>query len=95
MKKVIIIGAGITGLSAGMKNGFEIYEAKSISGGICASYYIGLDGKKYFHRENEETYHFEIGGGHWIFGGDKKILDLINFLTPTEKYERNLSVILS
>ncbi len=88
----IIIGAGVTGLSAGLKNGCIIYEANSISGGICASYYVGLDGRKYYHRENEETYRFEIGGGHWIFGADNEILNFINSLSPTKKYERNSAV---
>jgi len=39
---VLILGSGITGLSAGVKNSWFIYEANFISGGICASYYISL-----------------------------------------------------
>lgn len=87
-----ILGAGISGLSAGVKNGWHIYEAGYISGGICTSYYIAPDGKKYYHREDEETYHFEIGGGHWIFGADKEILSFINSLSQTKNYERNSAV---
>lgn len=36
----IILGAGITGLSAVLKNSCIIYEATPISGGICVFYYI-------------------------------------------------------
>ena len=46
MKKVIIIGAGIAGLSAGsylQKNGYEteIFEMSSRPGGLCASWKRG------------------------------------------------------
>ncbi len=40
--KILILGSGITGLSAGLKNGWFIYEVNSISDGVCASYYISL-----------------------------------------------------
>ncbi len=89
---ILVLGSGITGLSAGLSNGFTIYEANNISGGICASYYVSLDGKKYYHRVDEETYRFEIGGGHWIFGADTEILKFINSLSPTKKYERKSAV---
>lgn len=75
----IIIGAGFTGLSAGLKTGAKIFEASDKPGGICASY--SIDG-----------YRFEIGGGHWVFGGDNEILDFINSFVSTKKYERKSSV---
>jgi len=45
-KKVVIIGAGIAGLSTGFyaqKNGFssEIYEMHTIPGGVCTSWKRG------------------------------------------------------
>jgi len=88
----IILGAGFTGLGAGLASGFKIFEASDKPGGICASYYIGLDGKKYFYRNNEETYRFEIGGGHWIFGADNEILNFINSLSLLKSYERKSAV---
>lgn len=69
----IILGAGITGLAAGAKTGFQIYEASEKPGGICRSY------------KNHE-YHFEIGGGHWIFGGRE------SFLGITTSHARNAGV---
>jgi len=88
----IILGAGITGLSAGMDIKVNIYESSSISGGICASYYITPEGKKFYFRDDEETYRFEIGGGHWIFGQDEYILNFINSLSPVKSYERKSAV---
>ena len=63
MKKVIIIGAGIAGLSAGvyaLKCGFDvtILESHSIAGGICTSW-------------KRSGYLFE-GGMHWLAGSDEK-----------------------
>jgi phytoene dehydrogenase-like protein len=62
MKKIIVIGAGIAGLSAGIyaqKCGFEvtILESHSIAGGICTSWKRG-------------DYLFE-GGMHWLAGSSK------------------------
>ena len=52
-----IVGAGMTGLAAGITTRFPVLESRDVPGGVCASY----------HRQG---YHFEVGGGHWIFGGD-------------------------
>lgn len=62
MKKVIVIGGGIAGLSAGIyaqKCGFDvtILESHSIAGGICTSWKRG-------------GYQFE-GGMHWLAGSNK------------------------
>ena len=59
MKKVIIVGAGIAGLSAGIyarQSGFEatIYESHSIPGGASTSW-------------RRKGYYFE-GGLHWLTG---------------------------
>ena len=59
MKKVIIIGSGIAGLSCGIYaklNGFEteIFEMHSISGGECTGWDRG-------------EYHFD-GCIHWLMG---------------------------
>lgn len=59
MKKVIIIGAGIAGLTAGIyaaRSGFdvEIYESHTIPGGACTSW-------------RRKGYLFE-GGLHWLTG---------------------------
>ena len=63
MKKVIIIGAGIAGLSAGIyarKSGFDttIYESHSIPGGASTSW-------------RRKGYYFE-GGLHWLTGSSPK-----------------------
>lgn len=73
MKK-IIIGAGLTGLSAGIHTGSPVYEAKDHSGGICRSY-------------NMNGFEFSVGGPHWLFG--KGIgLDFIKRLVEVNEYER-------
>ncbi|MFA5142979.1 MAG: FAD-dependent oxidoreductase [Candidatus Omnitrophota bacterium] len=93
-KDIIILGAGITGLSAGLSTGAQIYEAGSMPGGICASYYIGRDGKKSSARIDDETYRFEVGGGHWMFGADKNILDFLEGFCDLNRYDRISSVYL-
>jgi protoporphyrinogen oxidase len=77
--KTFIIGAGFTGLGAGLTSGFKIFEASDRPGGICASY-------------QKEGFRFEIGGGHWIFGGDKFTLDLINKFSKCKRYFRKSAV---
>lgn len=91
---MIILGGGITGLSAGISTGGEIYEAREVAGGICTSYYLTPDKKKSFSQKDENSYRFEIGGGHWIFGNDRKILDFLYSLENFKQYQRKASIYL-
>ncbi len=95
--KRVILGAGMTGLAAGLVSGLPVYESQSVPGGICSSYYK-LPGKSeriYSSSDNGEVYRFEIGGGHWIFGGDPTVLHFIRSLTPVKTYERRSAVFFS
>jgi protoporphyrinogen oxidase len=38
------------------------------------------------------AYRFELGGGHWLFGGDPTVLRFIAALCPVKRYERRSSV---
>jgi len=63
MKKIIIVGAGVAGLSAGIyafQSGFDvtIFEQHTIPGGNCTSW-------------KRKGYFFE-GGLHWLTGSSKK-----------------------
>lgn len=89
-----ILGAGMTGLAAGIASGLPVYEAVEAPGGICSSYYIRPGDSKRFNTapENGEAYRFEMGGGHWIFGGDPLVLRFISSLTPVKSYTRKSSV---
>ena len=78
-QKTLIIGAGFTGLGAGLVSNASILEAKQYAGGICASY-------------SKSGFKFEIGGGHWIFGGDQNILDIIKQYSPCNNYFRKSAV---
>lgn len=93
-KNTIILGAGITGLAAGYKSGFPVFEAQERPGGICASYYMKAGENLRFDRppEDKEAYRFEIGGGHWIFGQDLTALDFIRSLVEVKSYARKSSV---
>lgn len=90
----IILGAGITGLAAGWASGLPTYEAAPGPGGICSSYYVRPSSNDRLAQppENGEAYRFEVGGGHWIFGGDPAVLRLIERLTPTRSYRRYSSI---
>ena len=74
----VILGAGITGLAAGIKTEAPIYEATDKPGGICRSYY-------------KDGYRFENGGGHWIFG-ESAFKNILKEYSPMKSYERNAGI---
>jgi len=84
----------MTGLAAGWASGLPVYEAEEAPGGICSSYYLrpGTQERLPQPPPDDEAYRFEIGGGHWIFGGDPAVLRLIRKLAPAAVYERKSSV---
>jgi protoporphyrinogen oxidase len=97
MPETVIIGAGMTGLAAGMASGFPVYEAAPSPGGICSSYYIrpGSLDRLTQAPPDGEAYRFEVGGGHWIFGGDPAVSRLVRSLAPVTSYQRRSSVYLT
>lgn len=94
MSNRLILGAGMTGLAAGHASGLPVFEAADSPGGICSSYYVRPGRQERLHHApaNGEAYRFEIGGGHWIFGGDPLILRFIRSLTPVKSYQRKSAV---
>lgn len=84
----------MTGLSAGYASGLPIFEAQEVPGGICTSYYLkkGETKRRFVPPADGNAYHFETGGGHWIFGGQPDIKELINKLSPYNIYQRKSSV---
>jgi len=95
--ETIILGGGMTGLAAGYVSNIRVFEAELVPGGICSSYYIKPNESRLYYKEPEdkEAYRFEIGGGHWIFGGDPAVLEFIRSLTPVKLYKRKSSVFFS
>lgn len=79
--KTIILGAGVTGLAAGCKTGYPIYEATKDHGGICRSYW-------------KNGFQFEPGGGHWIFSNEKtcEAMEFIKSLVELKNYDRRAGV---
>lgn len=92
--KRLILGGGVTGLAAGCTSGLPVFEAAEVPGGICSSYYVrpGTTERLHVAPADGEAYHFELGGGHWIFGGDPAILQFIRSLVGTSTYFRKSSV---
>lgn len=92
----LILGAGMTGLAAGLASGLPVFEAAPVPGGICSSYYVRPGERERLAQcpPDEEAYHFELGGGHWIFGGDPAVLRFIEDLTPARRYNRRSAVYL-
>jgi protoporphyrinogen oxidase len=90
----MIVGGGVTGLAAGWASGLAVFEAESAMGGICSSYYVRPNTTARLPQTpaDGEAYRFELGGGHWIFGGDPAILRFIRTLTPVKTYQRVSSV---
>jgi len=91
-----VLGGGMTGLAAGIVSRLPVYEALEVPGGICSSYYMrpGDDKPLYSAPKDGEAYCFEIGGGHWIFGGDPLVLRFIRSLVPVKSYVRRSAVFL-
>src|ERR1700686_2881530 len=84
----------MTGLAVGIASGGLVIEGEATAGGICSSYYRPADS---VHRlgvatEDGAAYRFEIGGGHWIFGGDPVLSRFIQSLTPVKSYFRRSAV---
>lgn len=91
--KACILGGGMTGLAASLASGWPVYESGEVPGGICSSYYVTSAGRKLDAApEDDEAYRFEIGGGHWIFGGDPAVLRFIRSVTPVKEYQRSSAV---
>jgi protoporphyrinogen oxidase len=90
---VAILGGGVTGLAAGVASGGRVYEAGTRTGGLCASYHVGPDGERPDGPpDDDEAYRFDVGGGHWIFGGDPATVAWIEELTRCRSYERRAAV---
>lgn len=89
MAKGIILGAGITGLSAGIVTGLPIYERSKHVGGICRSYRYNLEGNE---SVGEDSFRFENGGGHWIFGADDTVKAFLSRFGNMKSYKRNSGV---
>ena len=90
----LILGGGMTGLAAGIASGFPVLEATDEPGGICSSCHVRPGTAKRLPRvpDDGRACRFEIGGGHWIFGGDPAVLRFIRSLTEVRTYERASSV---
>ena len=75
--KTVILGAGISGLAAGYKTGYPIYEMANHPGGICHSYM-------------KDGFQFSRGGPHWIFGNERttKAMEFIESLVELNRYDR-------
>jgi protoporphyrinogen oxidase len=93
-KGAYILGGGVTGLAAGQASGLTVLEAAESPGGICSSYYVrsGENQRLSEPPADGEAYRFEIGGGHWIFGGDPVVLRFLRSLAPVKVYDRKSSV---
>lgn len=91
---VAVLGAGMTGLAASCSFKLPVYEAESAPGGICCSYYMRPEaGDRLSSPPSDgEAYRFEVGGGHWIFGGDELVLEFIRSLTEVTTYSRKSAV---
>lgn len=94
--KTLILGGGVTGLAAGIASGLPVYEAEERAGGICSSYYVRPGDRQRYHSApaDGDAYRFEIGGGHWIFGGDPVVLRFLDGLAAFKTYRRRSSVYL-
>ncbi len=91
---VVVLGGGVTGLSVGWASGGTVFEAAATPGGICSSYYLrpGTTERLPQRPADGNAYRFELGGGHWIFGGDAEVLRFISTQTPVRTYRRRSGV---
>jgi protoporphyrinogen oxidase len=92
--RTAVIGAGVTGLAAGAASGASVFEQSDGPGGICRSYYVrtGTDQPLATSTAVDDAYRFEVGGGHWIFGGNPDVMSLLEQLAPLRTYTRSAAV---
>lgn len=88
------MGAGMTGLALARATGWPVYEAQEEPGGLCASYYVrpGTAERLPHRPADDEAYRFEVGGGHWIFGGDPAVLRWLRTQVTMRTYARRSAV---
>ena len=93
-KNTLVLGAGMTGLAAAFASNLTVFEAADSPGGICSSYYVrpGDQERCAVAPTDGEAYRFEIGGGHWIFGGDPAVLCFMERFVNLKRYARQSSV---
>ena len=77
--ETLVVGAGMTGLAAGIGGGYRVLEGSPKPGGLCASY-------------ERDGFRFETGGGHWIFPGDPLVETTFDRLARLRRYSRRSSV---
>ncbi len=94
MEKVIVLGAGVSGLAIGYASQQPVYEANPFPGGICASYYVAPSNNRRMLTAppDQEAYRFEFGGGHWLFGDDPYVLRFTQSFVSLKGYNRRASV---
>lgn len=86
----IVLGAGVTGLAAAATLRVPLYEQAELPGGICRSYYVKPGGSEILSRApgDEEAYRFEVGGGHWMFGGEETTMAVLARRAKLRTYSR-------
>jgi len=78
-----ILGAGMTGLAASYASGVTALEAEAQPGGICRSFHLPSPAG---------DYRFEVGGGHWVFGGDAVLNRFLGGFGTWRSYQRRSAV---
>ena len=66
-------------------------------GGLAASYYMtpGTPHRLPEPPDDLTAYRFEVGGGHWIFGGNPDVIEWLEGLVSLRSYQRRASVFFS
>ena len=92
--ETLVIGAGVTGLAAGLHSGGVVLERADGPGGICRSYYLRPGDTTLLDTQPGDgtAYRFEIGGGHWLFGGPPEVLKLLDAHADLRRYRRDATV---
>src|SRR6185312_8302881 len=93
-RRTAVIGGGVTGLAVGTASGAPVFESSDGPGGICRSYYLrpGTNDPLAHAPPGREAYRFEVGGGHWIFGGNPAVIAWLEDLVDFRVYERKAVV---
>lgn len=90
----LVLGAGVTGLSAARSGGLPVVEACADPGGICRSYYVAQATNDRYAAppRARAVWRFETGGGHWLFGDDPLVLGWLERFAPMRRYARRAAV---
>ncbi len=81
-------------MAAARTSGWRVLEATAEPGGLCRTYFIDpqTPNLRMSGPDTPDSYRFEMGGGHWMFGVDQALRGMLEKYSSLCEYSRNAAV---